>query len=145
MSIATSPADQLSSLLPASLGASDTPAWSVMVGQMITEPDRMIVFYDTGGMTPNPRWKLDYLTVMAQIRGNPDDYTSGWQKGRQVRDYFLGLTSQTLPSGDRIDSITMGSELAFLNYDDQRRPIFSVNFRLIWEPGDTNTTSREPL
>jgi hypothetical protein len=145
MSKATSPADQLASLLPSSLVDSDTPTWALKVGQLTTEPDRLIVFFDTGGQTPNPRWKLDFLSVMVQIRGNPNDYTSGWQKGRQVRDFFLGITPQTLTSGDRIDGITMASELTHVGYDDQKRPIFSVNFRVFWEPGDTNTTSREPL
>jgi len=142
MAIATSPADQLAALLPGSIVTSD---WTVKVGQMTPEPDLVIVFYDTGGIAPNPKWRLDYLTIMTQVRGGPDDYVSGWQKARQVRDYLLGITPQTLPSGDRIDGIIILSELTLVTYDDQKRPIFSVNFRIFWEPGDTNLTTREPL
>jgi len=144
MAIAISPADQIADLLPNTIVTAN-PAWSLKVGQMPSEPDRIICFFDTGGQTPDPKWRLDYMMVQAQVRGNPDDYTSGWQKARQVRDYLIGITPQTLTSGDRIDGITVASEVAFLAYDDQKRPMFSVNFRIIWEPGDTNETSREPL
>lgn len=144
MAIAKSPADQIADLLPNTIVTSN-PAWTLKVGQMVTEPDRQIVFFDTGGQSPDPRWRLDYVMIQAQIRGNPDDYTSGWQKARQIRDFLHGITPQTLTSGDRIDGINCVGDIAFLAYDDQKRPMFSVNFRVIWEPGDTNTTSREPL
>ena len=144
MSLAAPPSDQLADILPDTVGGGAT-GWTIKVGQMVSEPDQLIVFYDSGGQNPNPRWRLDFLMVMVQVRGAPNDYRTAWQKARQVRDYYLGIFSQTLESGDRVDSIICMGDLAFVSYDDQKRPLFSINFRVIWEPADTNLTSREPL
>lgn len=144
MAIASSPADQIAALLPNTI-LTTNPQWLLRIGQLTAEPDRQIVFTDTGGRNPNPKWRLDYLMVQAIVRGNPDDYTSGWQKARQVRDFFLGITPQTLTSGDRIDGIICMGDIGLLHYDDQKRPLFSMNFQVYWEPADTNLTSREPL
>lgn len=144
MSIAKSPADQIADLLPNTI-VTASPLWTLKIGQLTAEPNRVIVFTDTGGLAPDPKWKLDFVMVQVIVRADPDDYTAGWQKARQIRDYLLGITPQTLVSGDRIDGIICRGDVGLISYDDQKRPLFSVNFQIFWEPGDTNTTSREPL
>lgn len=143
MTQATSPADQMAALFEAS--GIDNTGWTIKVGQLTSEPDKIVCFYDTGGRPPNPRWKLDYLTFMVQVRCAPDDYATGWTKGREVRDFFLGIEPQTLTSGDRIDGIIMPGEMAYIGPDDQKRCMFSINFQIFWEPADSNLTTREPL
>ncbi len=137
----TSPAEQLSGLVPGSVYT----GWQLVIGQMIDKPNKAIVFYDTGGMNPNPRWLVDYNTVMVQVRGEPNSYGAGFTKAREVRDSLLGKDSMNLTSGDRLVNITCMGDVNFLSYDDAKRPIFSINFRTIIEPATNSLVQRDPL
>jgi hypothetical protein len=123
--------------------AVDTPSgWTLKVGKSTAEPDQLITMYDTGGMPPNPKWAVDFPTIMATVRGKPNAYNAAWTKARAVRDALLGLFSQDL-GGDRWVSITCPGDVGFVGYDDLQRPELTVNFRLIIEP--TAVGNREAL
>ncbi len=123
--------------------ATDTPGgWTLKVGNMVANPDRVICMWDTGGLPPNPKWAVDFPTIMASIRGLPNEYSATWDKARQVRDALLGLFSQDL-GGDRWVSITCPGDIGFIGYDDKQRPELSINFRLIIEPASLG--NREAL
>lgn len=139
----SSPAETLSNFLPDTI-VGGTTGWIKKIGKMVSAPDQVVVFYDTGGTNPNPRWLVDYPTVMCQVRANPNSYADGFTKIRQVRDKLLGLDSQDVGS-DRLVSVTMMGDVAFLNYDDRERPTFSVNFRMIIEPAINSLSNREAL
>jgi hypothetical protein len=140
----SSPADQLASIVPTTVLEGAT-GWVTKIGKITPEPDKVAVFYDTGGSNPNSRWLLDYRSVQCVVRAPPSEYSTAYDKIQQVRDCLLGITSLTLGSGDRVDGITMMGDIAFINYDDQQRPTFSVNFRVFWEPATNGLTQREPL
>lgn len=140
----SSPATQLEALVPTTVINGST-GWTGKVGKLVSEPDKVAVFYDTGGQNPNPKWLLDYLTVQCVVRAKPNEYSEGWAKAREIRDCLLGMEPITLGSGDRIDGITMMSDITFINYDDSQRPTFSMNFRVFWEPATNALTQREPL
>lgn len=116
--------------------------WKLKVGKQTSEPDQLVTMYDTGGLPPNPKWAVDFPTIMAMVRGKPNDYGSAWTKAREVRDSLLGLDSVTIGS-DRWVSITCPGDVGFVGYDDAQRPQLSVNFRLIIEPSVTG--NREAL
>lgn len=136
-----SPAEQLSDLVDSSIYTN----WQLVIGQMLSKPDQCIVYYDTGGQNPNPRWLVDYSTIMVHVRANPNSYGDGFAKIRQIRDSLLGKDSVTLASGDRLINITCMGDCAFLSYDDSQRPLFSVNFRAIIEPVTNSLVQRDPL
>lgn len=123
-----SPADEAANLITAEAG------WTILVGKQTATPDQQVAFFDTGGLAPNPKWAVDYVTIQALIRGAPNNYKDAWLKARAVRDKLLGVESYTASSGDRWVSLTCMGDVSHIGYDDRERPLFSVNFRIIIEP-----------
>lgn len=119
--------------------------WSVWIGKQPTSPSRAITIYDSGGLAPNPKWLLDYPSVQIKMRGGPNDYDVVYTMARQVRDRLLGIASYTADNGDRIVHVNAIGDVAFTGWDDQSRPEFVFNFRMIIEPAPDAYTNREPL
>lgn len=140
----SSPADQIASKVPNTVLEGST-GWTLVIGDLPSEPNKVVSFYDTGGMNPHPALLLDFRSVQVLVRGEPKTYGDAYTKAQQIKDVLLGITPETLGSGDRIDGITMLSDIVFLHYDDLSRPVFSVNFRVFWEPATNSLTNREPL
>lgn len=136
-----SPAEMLSSLLPNTVVGGAT-GWTLKLGNLLPDPDQLIVFYDTGGLNPNPKWLVDQVNIQAIVRAGPNGYGDGYTKARAVRDSLLGLEPVTV-GDDRIDGVTCLGDIGFIGYDDRQRPTFSVNFRAIIEPG--SGSNREAL
>lgn len=107
--------------------------WSISVGKMAEKPDRCITAYDSGGKSPNPAWLVDYPTVQIKVRGSENDYVAAVDKTTEVKDALLGIMSQTIGS-DIYVSISMIGDRNFLGYDENGRPMFSLNFQLIINP-----------
>lgn len=128
----SSPAETAALLLPNTIVGGST-GWSLYVGKQVPEPDATVTFYDTQGRSPNPKWAVDFPSIQAMIRGEPNSYGPAWTKAREVRDFLLGINSQTI-NGDIWVSITCPGDVGFIGYDDTKRPSFSVNFNLIIEP-----------
>lgn len=138
-----SPADVLMDLLPNTIIGGST-GWVGKVGKLVSTPDQVVAFYDTPGMSPNPKWLVDYPSVQVMVRAGPNKYSGGYTKIRQIRDKLLGFESADV-GADRWVSITCMGDAGFLSYDDKERPLFSVNFRIIIEPAPDPLTNREAL
>ena len=117
----------------------DPNIWSIVVGKRPDKPNRCIVCYDSGGLSPNPRWLVDYPRVQVIVRGGPNDYaalaggagTSG--KVDDVVNALLGIDSQVI-NGDNWVSVTLVGDRNFIGYESNDRPMFSLNFQLIINP-----------
>lgn len=138
----SSPAEGAASLLT-SAGIA-TSGWEIKVGRLVDKPDKLIVMMDTPGQNPNPKWLLSYPFIQAIVRGPKDGYGAGWAKAKEVQDVLLGLEPQDV-NGDRWSGVTGVGDISFVRYDDNNRPLFSVNFRLLLEPATSPLTNREPL
>ena len=107
--------------------------WSLNISRMPSEPNRQLAISRTGGKASDPKWALDYPSMQVMIRGNPSDYIATRDKAQNVKDELLGLNSQTI--GDtRWVSVTAIGDVNWLGYDENERPMLSVNFALIVEP-----------
>lgn len=137
-----SPADTAGNLLETAGLVKGSSGWQIKIGNQTSTPNKLVAMFDTGGQTPNPKWAVDFPTIQALVRSDPNDYSGAWQKAREVRDALVGLESQDI-DGDRWVSITGMGDVGFIGYDDKERPTCSVNFRIIIEPA--NTGNREPL
>lgn len=138
----SSPADEISKLVPNTVLEGAT-GWNIRIGKMPDKPDLMVVFYDTGGQSPMPTFRLDFRSVMCMVRAGPNDYLTAYTKAQEIKDSLLGIPSQDLPSGDRLDGITMIGDINLVNYDDAQRPQLSLNFRVFWEPATNALSHRE--
>lgn len=130
-------------LVAAGIGAFNAnTGWSITVSQLPDRPDSCITFFDIGGISPNPKFLLDQPSVQMMIRGNENGYEAAYAKAIAARNALLGIPAQIV-NGDRWDGILQVGGLAFVNYDQKKRPMISVNFRVFLEPA--TGTYREPL
>jgi len=138
------PAEGLKDLLvTAGIGTFNaTTGWSIRVAKERNKPDTHITCYSSGGLAANPKWLLDFPSVMIRVRGAANGYQSARVKAQAVKDALLGITSQTL-NGDKWVAINAIGDINNLGFDDNDRPIFSLNFTLIIEP--VSGDNRDPL
>lgn len=94
-------------------------------------PDNVITIYDTGGQEANPKWSIDRPSVMIRVRNN--NYLNGYSKCKDIKDSLLGLSKQTINSTEYI-AIWLQGEINFIEYDDNNRAIFTLNFNINREP-----------
>lgn len=118
--------------------------WRIGTGKMIDKPDTQIVSFDAPGQQHDPKWLLDYSVVQVMVRAAPDGYNVGYRKMRDCVDALLGIDAMTV-NGDRWDGITTLGTASHIGYDENGRPMFSCNFRIILEPAASSLTHREPL
>lgn len=131
----TSPAqdlkDKLESAGVATFAA--TSGWSLRVGKEPATPDTTVTLYDTGGPDPNPKWLIEEPRVMARVRGAADDYPGAYAKAIEVRDELLGSPRETV-NGTVYVGIWAEQDPSLIEYDEESRPVFTINFRLVIEP-----------
>lgn len=91
-------------------------------------PDAVVTLYDSGGWAPDAH---DYQkpTIMARVRGPKGGYATGYATARAVVDALHERNNETW-NGTRYIGIWQEGDVLFLEYDDSRRPVFSVNFRV---------------
>jgi len=123
---------------------SSANAWNIWIGREPKLPDMAVVIARSGGTAPDPKWLLDYPAYQVRVRGPKGNYASALAKAEDVKDVLLGITSQDI-NGHRLVSITMPSDITFVGFDENERPHFTLNFRLITEPAPTALSNREAL
>lgn len=116
--------------------------WAIFASQMPTNPDTVIAVFTTGGLPPDPKWLLDRPFVQVRVRGSVGDYSNAWNKAQAIKDDLLGISSVTI-GGTNYIGITMLSDITFIQYDDNRRPIITANYQIFRQPSDT--TNRAAL
>jgi hypothetical protein len=133
--MANSPAMVVKNLLvTANVGTfASTSGWSIHVSNLPNKPDTCIAVYDTGGQAPNPKFLLNYPGITITVRGAEGGYEAAYDKATAVVNALIGLPSQTIGS-DRWVSVTMRGGINFVGQDENKRPMFSLNFSLIIEP-----------
>lgn len=119
--------------------------WDLWIGKLPDKPDRAIVLYDSGGRPANPRWLLDFPSFQVRVRGNGDDYKTAYDQLKTVKDYLLGVPSYTASNNDRIVMITAIGDIAFVGWDENKRPAHVMNFSMTVEPYATGNEHREAL
>ncbi len=142
MSLETQVRDEL---VTASLGVFEAASgWSIHIGRMPKSPNQIILITASGGLPANPRYLLDFPSIQIRTRGTPADYEESKAKLQDIKDYLLGITSKDV-DGDRWVSITLGSDIIFLGYDENERVDFALNLRFITEPAAPAVTNRVAL
>lgn len=118
---------------------------AVYLGVMDDQPDLAVCCISSGGRSPEVHLAVDYPTLQVLVRGPiTNGYTVSKQIAQTVKDTLLGLFSQDV-NGDRWDSVSMRGDITWLGPDDKKRPMWSLNFALIVEPGDLTESNRVAL
>lgn len=135
------PSQHLHDLIQAHITIS---GWQSFIGVMPDSPDRAIMITDTIGAEPNPKYLLDFPRCQLLVRGNANGYLDTFREAKAIKDLLLGVPSQDI-NGDRLVSVTISGDQAFIGRDENMRPLFTTNFDLIIEPQSTANTNRVAL
>jgi len=111
-----------------------TTGWGIFISrEPDTDQDTVITIYNTGGEDPNPRYLLDFPSVQVRVRGDRGGYQAAHTKAVDIRDALLGLPSQLL-NGDQWVAVNEIGSINQLGYDENDRPLFTLNYGLIIQP-----------
>lgn len=119
-----------------------TSGWGIFLGKLPTAPDTAIAITSSSGSPSNPKYLIDYPSVQVLVRGAKNGYEAAYDKALAVQNALLGLPSQTV-NGDLWVQVNQIGSIAEMGFDDNNRPLVSVNFALIVEPA--SGTYRESL
>lgn len=118
--------------------------WRIFIAKEPTSPDTVVTVYDTGGLTPNPKWLLDFPSVQVRVRGAKGEYAAARVKAVEAKDVLLGIAAQTI-NGDGWRGINLVGDLVHIGFDQGERPMFTMNFALIIEPAASGQTNRTAI
>ena len=96
-----------------------------------TKPDQCVTIFDTGGL-PNQLtlgMEGNYYYPSIQIRVRSNSYTDGWELIQNIMISLHGRGQETW-NGTLYSIIKQSSGPALLDWDDNNRPRFVVNFDL---------------
>lgn len=137
MAVPNSPSEDISAhLATAGIGTlAASSGWGIFASQMPESPHTVIAVFTTGGLPPDPKWLLDRPFIQVRVRGGIGLYEAAFDKAQEIKDEILGMSATTI-GGSNYISVTMLSDITFIMYDDNRRPIFTANYQLHRQPSD---------
>lgn len=101
---------------------------NLFVSEMPPTPDRCVCLYDTGGFDPEYDYVYQRPTFMARVRGEKGAYQTAWALARSVMDTLSPLANVSF-GGTRYVGVWANGDIFHLGYDENQRPLFSMNFR----------------
>ena len=123
------PSEDIKDLLeePSSLGLAFKE--NLFVSEMPGSPDGCVVVYDTGGDDADAGYLYDRPSVQIRVRGAKGGYKDAYALALAIKGELHGATDHEINSTRYVGMWATGDILS-LGYDDNHRPLFSVNFRL---------------
>jgi len=106
-----------------------TFATDLFVSEMPTTPDACVCIYDTGGEDPEVNYTYERPHVQVRVRGDKGGYETAQELAQSIRDTLSGTADYTINGARYVGMWALG-DVMFIEYDDNQRPEFTVNFRL---------------
>jgi hypothetical protein len=130
------PAEGIEAILVDAGVGGDLP-WIISVSRFRTDPDMQIAIMDLPGKQPEVLIAQSYPGVQVLIRGSKsaDGYTAAYAKSREAFNVLQAIPCPAAAYPELVSCIAR-HEPAPLGYDDQSRPLFSLNFDLIITPDE---------
>lgn len=109
--------------------------WLVASSYMSDSPDNQITVYDTtprgdGRLMSGP--SIEHPGIQVRVRGR--DYLSGWNKIKEIRDYFDTIHNLVVSFGvgdtETIQSISQGGIIHVGRDETENREVFTLNAAL---------------
>lgn len=102
---------------------------NLFVSEMPPKPDECVAVYDTGGENPQPNYTYERPTVQVRVRGAKGDYEDAYALAEAIRNILNGMHDEEV-GGTRYIGIWAMGDILFVGYDDNHRPLLTINFRL---------------
>lgn len=129
----TSPAKGLKNIILGIIASDNPSVWTdfSFTHGNLAESDNQIAFLDSGGIGAEPNMNLDYFSCQCLIRGSAasGSYDKAYAAISAIKDALLGIPSNPINYPDLIACNMIGHILP-LGFDENRRPVLSLNFRL---------------
>jgi hypothetical protein len=106
-----------------------TFATDLFVSEMPPTPDLCVCIYDTPGESPNPDYNYEKPGVQVRIRGNKGSYEEAYNLAQDIRDFLNGKHNEEI-NGARYIGIWAEGDIFFVAYDENHRPLLTINFNL---------------
>jgi hypothetical protein len=124
------PSEDIKDMLVASAaGTGLTFGTDIHISHMPDTPDLCVAVYDTGGEPPEPHLVYNKPTAQVRVRGDRGGYEAAWSLAETIRDALNGVNNEVWNS-TRYIGIWATGDILFIHYDDSKRPVLSVNFRI---------------
>ena len=91
--------------------------------------DKIVTVLDSGGDEPAVQYSYEYPSVQVRVRGDKFKYGDAYALINSIKNELHGTYNKTI-NGARYIGIWASSDILPLGYDEENRPIFTVNFRL---------------
>lgn len=121
------PSEDIKTLIDANSAIGLTFATDLFISEMPTTPNKCVCIRDTGGFNPEVNFEYDRPTVQITVRGDKGDYVAGYDLAKLIRDELHGTANETVGTARYIGIWSQG-DIIFAGYDDNHRPLFTLNF-----------------
>jgi len=121
------PSEDIKDLIDADSDLGLTFGTDLFVSEMPETPDACVCVYDTGGFPPDPNHTYDHPSVQVRVRGAKGKYRDAYVRANDIKKLLHQTTNETA-DGSRYLGIFAGSDVLFVGYDDNHRPLLTVNF-----------------
>lgn len=101
----------------------------LFIGGLPSTPDACVAVYDTTGEPPEPSYRYERPHVQVVCRGDQGAYRLTQIQAQTIRDILNGINEETW-NGARYIGIWALGDVNFIANDENRRPRFTINFRL---------------
>lgn len=129
------PSEDMKDILEGTSALALTFAEDLFISEMPDEnedaivSDQCVCIYDTGGEPAEVNYTYEKPTIQIRVRGAKGAYLATHELAQSIRDTLNGLHNETW-NGARYIGIWAMGDVLFISYDDNHRPIFTVNFRI---------------
>ena len=124
------PSEDLKDILESSAAALGlTFGTDLFISKMPDNPDICYCLYDYPGEPPEVNYEYDMPSVQVRIRGKKGGYRNAWLAAKDIRDVLHGIHNEEWNSA-RYIGIWCQSDILAVGYDDNNRPLLTVNFRI---------------
>ena len=121
--------DVVNILIDAGAGLGLTFATNLFIAKTPSTPDAAVTVHDTGGFDPDTDWSYQRPTVQVAVRGARDGYLAAHRLAQTIRDILNGRHNIDI-GGTHVVCIWCQGDVIPLGFDENHRPLFTVNFRM---------------
>jgi len=126
-----SSAEDIATILEtSSAGTGLTVGTDLFVSREPDTPDAVVSVFDTGGGEPSSGIeRYDFPTVQVRVRGDKMDYENAYVTMESIKTALHKYANQTV-NGTKYIAIWASSDIFSLGYDENDRPLLTLNFRI---------------
>lgn len=123
------PSEDIKDILEGTSALALTFGTDLFISEMPPDPGQCVCVYDTGGESPETDYTYQRPTVQVRIRGARGCYQEAHNFAQSIRDTLNGEHNYTI-DGTRYLAIWTVGDVLSVGYDDNHRPLLTINFRL---------------